>query len=113
MQRVCVQSRQTMRPTSRRIIHEAMMDVLTSDEPAAAEALSFLLSNGFPTESGAGQSPFVVIAATHLESNFTNAFDQLVLLAEFHADFVPAMPLIQKRVYEPIMAKATLSAGPL
>ena len=95
------------------IVQKAMMDVLTSDHPAAGDALSYLLSAGFPTVSAPDQTPFVLVAAQQLETNYDIAFDHLALLAEYDADFNPAMALLHNRLYESIMAKANLSAGPL
>ena len=95
------------------IIQRAMIDVLTCDNPAAGDALSHLLSAGFPTVSAPGQPSFVLVAAQQLETNYDIAFDHLVLLAEHNADFDPAMALLRNRQYESIMAKAALSAGPL
>lgn len=95
------------------IIQTAMMDVLTSDHPAAPDALSYLLSAGFPRVSAPGQPSFVLVAAQQLGTNYDIAYDHLVLLAEHSADFTPAMALLRNREYESIMAKAALSAGPL
>ena len=96
------------------LIHQAIHDILVSDDDVADEALDYLFSAGAPTKQLENSIPFAYIAAMQwMKPKYT---DKLIVLANYSISFddnyneTSAGVIIEKRapgLMKLIMEKAT------